>query len=47
MSCRVCGHPLFDEPLLSFDNMPAIAQFLPGKEDLARDKGKVQELVNR
>jgi SAM-dependent methyltransferase len=39
MICRVCGHALFAEPLLRFDNMPAIAQFLPGKEDLARDRG--------
>ena len=39
MTCRVCGHALFDEPLLRFDNMPAIAQLLPREQDLARDRG--------
>lgn len=37
--CRVCTHPLLDEPLLNFDNMPALAQFLPEQQDIERDKG--------
>ena len=37
--CRVCGDRLPQSPALSYKNMPAAAQCLPGKEDLARDEG--------
>lgn len=37
--CRVCGRPLFGEPLIRFNNMPAVAQFLPEQQNLERDKG--------
>ncbi len=38
-NCRVCHQPLFDEPLLQYDNMPKSAQFLPDIESLSEDKG--------
>lgn len=38
-NCRVCGRPLFREPLLRYRGMPKAAQFLPAKADLAREKG--------
>lgn len=37
--CRVCGHQLYDEPLLRYGNMPAVAQFLPDAEALPSDMG--------
>lgn len=37
--CRVCGHKLFEEPLLRYGNMPRAAQFLPDAESLESDKG--------
>ncbi|MGO9013532.1 MAG: methyltransferase domain-containing protein [Dissulfurispiraceae bacterium] len=39
LSCRVCGHKFFEEPLLRYGNMPKAAQFLPDAESLERDKG--------
>jgi SAM-dependent methyltransferase len=38
-NCRVCGHHLFEEPLLRFENMPRAAQFLPDAKSLEKDKG--------
>lgn len=38
-ACRVCGHRLFDAPLLRYRNMPKSAQFLPAADDLARERG--------
>lgn len=37
--CRVCGHDFFEEPLLRYENMPGVAQFLPDAESLEADKG--------
>jgi len=37
--CRVCGHKLFEEPLLRYENMPKAAQFLPDTKSLRSDKG--------
>ena len=38
-TCRLCGHPLFPEPLLVQHAMPAAAQGLPTAEQLADDQG--------
>ncbi len=38
-NCKVCGHAFLPEPLLVMRNMPAVAQYLPGKDDLATEKG--------
>lgn len=37
--CRVCGSNLGNESLLQYRNMPKAAQFMPGLEDLAKEKG--------
>jgi SAM-dependent methyltransferase len=37
--CRVCGGDFFTEPLLRYENMPRAAQFLPGLDSLASDRG--------
>ncbi len=37
--CRVCGNNFFEEPLLRYENMPAVAQYLPDTESLKSDKG--------
>lgn len=37
--CRVCGHELFREPLLRYENMPKSAQYLPDARTLESDKG--------
>ena len=37
--CRVCGNNFFEEPLLRYENMPAVAQYLPDVESLKSDKG--------
>ncbi len=37
--CRVCGHPLFDQALLTFKNMPRAAQHLPDAHSLELDSG--------
>ncbi len=37
--CRVCGNIFFEKPLLILRNMPKSAQYLPGKEELANDRG--------
>ncbi|MBU0502440.1 MAG: class I SAM-dependent methyltransferase [bacterium] len=39
MKCRICGCEFFNEPLSSFNNMPAGAQNLPDKTSLKKDKG--------
>lgn len=38
-NCRVCHNRFFMEPLLRYDNMPRVAQFLPGASSLECDKG--------
>lgn len=38
-NCRVCGIPLFVEPLLQLSNMPKAAQFLPDAQSVANDEG--------
>lgn len=42
--CRVCHHAWFEQPLLKFENMPRIAQFLPDESSLESDKGVDVEL---
>jgi 2-polyprenyl-3-methyl-5-hydroxy-6-metoxy-1,4-benzoquinol methylase len=37
--CRVCGCEFFEEPLIRYRNMPAIAQFLPDAKTLEGDRG--------
>ncbi|MDE1714470.1 methionine biosynthesis protein MetW (plasmid) [Chromobacterium amazonense] len=37
--CRICAQPLFDQPLLVQDDMPAAAQGLPSAEQLPGDRG--------
>ena len=37
--CRVCGHRFMKEPLLSYESMPKVAQFLPDAKNLERDRG--------
>lgn len=37
--CRVCGNNFFKEPLLRYENMPRVAQFLPEANSLKNDKG--------
>lgn len=37
--CRVCGQGFMKEPLLSYESMPKVAQFLPDEKDLKRDRG--------
>jgi len=39
IKCRVCGNNFFEEPLLRYENMPAVAQYLPDTESLKKDKG--------
>lgn len=36
--CIVCGAPLWDDPLLVCQNMPAAAQNLPSEEELSQEK---------
>jgi len=38
-SCRVCSQPLFDAPLLRYENMPKAAQHFPDGETVATDSG--------
>lgn len=37
--CIACGAPLYEEPLLTIENMPAAAQNLPGPEDCDTERG--------
>lgn len=37
--CRVCGQKFMEEPLLRYQSMPKVAQFLPDEKDLERDRG--------
>ncbi len=37
--CRVCNNNFFEEPLLRYENMPAVAQYLPDADSLESDKG--------
>ncbi len=43
-NCRVCGHKLFDKPLMKLENMPAAAQFLPDSTSLEHDRGTNLEI---
>lgn len=36
--CRVCGSELFKEPLLTYEAMPAISQFLPKIGDISEEE---------
>ena len=38
-SCRICENLFFQEPLIRYKNMPALAQNLPDSESLANDHG--------
>jgi len=37
--CRVCERGFMKEPLLRYENMPKVAQFLPAEKDLKSDRG--------
>jgi len=37
--CRVCNQKFFEEPLLCYENMPAVVQYLPDAESVESDKG--------
>jgi len=37
--CRVCSNPLFEEPLLEYQNMPCAAQYMPSQDGLKDDLG--------
>lgn len=39
LCCRFCGGNLFSEPLIEYENMPAVAQKLPGLCNLDEDNG--------
>lgn len=38
-NCRICKNKFFKKPLLRYKNMPSVAQFLPDKDLLKKDKG--------
>ena len=42
--CIVCGSPLGETPLMTLDHMPASAQDIPEKEELADEKGMTLRL---
>ncbi len=42
--CIVCGSPLGETPLMTLDHMPASAQDIPEKEELAEEKGMTLRL---
>jgi len=42
--CRICDRPLFSDPLVRYENMPASAQYLPRRADLPRDQGVTLEV---
>ena len=37
--CPVCDHTFFAEPLLTYENMPRAAQFLPDASTILNDRG--------
>lgn len=37
--CPVCDHTFFEEPLLTYENMPRAAQFLPDAATILSDRG--------
>lgn len=37
--CIVCNGRFYSQPLLSYENMPALAQNIPSKEEIASEKG--------
>tara|TARA_B100000315_G_scaffold208957_1_gene204514 strand:- start:675 stop:1823 length:1149 start_codon:yes stop_codon:yes gene_type:complete len=37
--CRVCANPLFEEPLLEYQNMPGAAQYMPSQDEFKDDRG--------
>lgn len=38
-TCKICGHTLFNDSLLRYENMPQAAQFLPDASELENEKG--------
>ena len=38
-NCRICGNSLFDQPLLEYENMPGVAQYMPSQGNLKDDYG--------
>lgn len=38
-TCIACGAPLYEEPLLTIENMPAAAQHLPDPGDRDTERG--------
>ncbi len=42
--CQVCGHKLFEKPLLIYENMPRAAQFLPDSSTISDDRGICLEI---
>jgi 2-polyprenyl-3-methyl-5-hydroxy-6-metoxy-1,4-benzoquinol methylase len=43
-TCRVCHQPLFEEPLLRYENMPKSAQFFPDEHEAKTEKGNDLEV---
>lgn len=43
-TCRVCNQKLLAEPLLRYENMPSVAQFLPDAASLDGDRGVCLEV---
>lgn len=43
-TCRVCNGDFFEQPLLSFDNMPGMAQNFPDKKSLNNDSGETLDV---
>jgi len=39
LRCRVCDRDFYADPLLRFDNMPAVAQHMPDAASIAGDRG--------
>lgn len=38
-NCRVCAKPLFDRPLLRYQNMPKAAQHFPTRDEIVSERG--------
>lgn len=43
--CKVCGNSFFHQPLLTYNNMPNGAQYMPDEETLKQDKLIVLEVM--
>ncbi len=37
--CIVCGAKIYEEPIITIDNMPCAAQHLPDEKTVKQDKG--------